>query len=157
MYGVTLIELLVVMVIVAVLVAAVLPILKGGFQAYFSGRDIMSTDTQVRPAMERIARELRQIRSSATGDLIIAPATQITFSDVNSSSVAFSMAAGTLYRNGQPLSDRIGALTFSYLQSGALAAATSANNVSYVTVQLTAVADSTSVVYRTTVRPLNLW
>ena len=155
--GVTLVELVVVMVILAVLVAAVLPILRGGFQTYFAGRDIISTDTQVRPAIERIARELRQIRSATATDLTILPATQITFNDFNNNTVVYSLSAatGTLNRNGQPLSDRIGSLTFSYAQSGALVASTGANNVSYVTVQLTAVAGSVSAVYRTTVKPWN--
>jgi prepilin-type N-terminal cleavage/methylation domain-containing protein len=153
--GVTLVELVVVMVILAVLVAAILPILSGGFNTYFAGRDIMSTDTQVRPAVERIARELRQIRSATATDLTIATPSQISFNDFNSNAVvySYSSATGTINRNGQPLTDRVGALSFFYWQSNVISTAASPGTVSYVTVQVTATAGSVSAVYRTTVQP----
>jgi prepilin-type N-terminal cleavage/methylation domain-containing protein len=155
--GVTLVELVVVMVILAVLVAAVLPIMRGGFQTYFAGRDIASTDGQVRPAIERIARELRQIRSATTADLTISPASQITFNDFSSNTVvySFSAATGTVNRNGQPLTDRVSNLQFLYWQSNVVAAAVTAGAVSFVTVQMTATAGSVTAVYRTTVKPWN--
>jgi len=155
--GVTLVELVVVMVILAVLVAAVLPILSGGFNTYFAGRDVMSTDSQVRPAMERITRELRQIRSATPADLTISIASQITFNDFNSNTVVFSHSAatGTVNRNGQPLTDRVGSLAFFYWQSNVISTAAAPGTVSYVTVQMTATAGSVSAVYRTTVRPSN--
>ena len=155
--GVTLVELVVVMVIVGVLAAAVLPILTGGFRNYFAGRDIMSTDTQVRPAIERIARELRQIRSATATDLNIGTASQITFNDFNSATVvySFSAASGTINRNGQPLTDRVGSLSFLYWQSNALTQTAVPANVFYITVQAMATAASVSAVYRTTVKPVN--
>ena len=77
--GFSLLEMIMVVIILAIIAALGSNMLSGGLNAYFTGRDLADADWQGRLALERIASDLRSIRSATAADLSISPASQIAF------------------------------------------------------------------------------
>jgi len=157
--GFTLIEAVITMIVVGVLATIGATVMSGGFRNYFLGREIAQDDAQGRLALERMARELRTVRSTA--DLNIGVANQITITDFDQNVIVYRRNAGTsqLERsrdNGvtfQPLADNVSALTISYLQNDGVNAAVVAAAVYYITVQLTVKSSNVNLTYRSTFKP----
>lgn len=157
MYGFTLMEMVVVIVIVGIVFAIGSLIISRGFTAYFASKDITNADWQARLALERMTRELREIRLATGGaELNIASATQISFTDIGANVITYSRAGNSLMRNAQVLADNVSALGFAYLQSDGATAATVATvgTTYYIAISVTVAQDATTTnVYRTTVAP----
>lgn len=159
--GFTMVELVLVIVIVAIIASLGAQMMGSGFQSYFSGRDISRGDWQARVALERMTRELRAVRSATAADLIISPASEITFVNSDGATVRFYVVGTQLMRsNGgvagaQPLADGISALSFSYLQADGTTPAASATLVRYITVSFTVTRGPATTTLRTTVNPRN--
>lgn len=162
--GFSLLELIMVMVVLGISAAVAAPFLSASFQSYFTGKDIGETDWQARVALERMSRELRNVRApDATGPyLIITSAGDITFTDIDGNSTRYCMggvggclgAVGELTRNSQPLATGISALTFSFLtKTGAVTAV--AANIFYITVAFTATQNTINKSFQATVSPRN--
>src|SRR2546428_356141 len=115
--GFTLIEVVITLIVLGVLATIGATVMSRGFLSYFVGREIARDDAQGRLAFERMARELRTVRSTA--DLNIGVANQITITDFDQNVIVYRRNAGTsqLERsqdNGvtfQPLADNVSALT----------------------------------------------
>jgi prepilin-type N-terminal cleavage/methylation domain-containing protein len=159
MRGMTLVELVIVIVLTGILFAIGSMVLGEVFRSYFGARDINRVDWQGRVAMERMARELREIRTASPADLAIGTAGEITFMNREGNTVRFYRNGNVLTRseggttNAQPLADYATALSFDYLQSdGATAAATPAQ-VHFITAILTINDGSTGETLRATVHP----
>lgn len=155
--GFSLVEMVAVIVILGVVGSIGAVIMGKGFQAYFMGQDIANSDWQGRLALERITRELRDVRAPAdlTGSLG-SPDNQLDFKDTAGNSITYSLSGTTLMRNAQPLADGITGLTFTYLRrDGVTSETATAANVYYITVQITVSAPNTNVTYRDTVKPRN--
>jgi prepilin-type N-terminal cleavage/methylation domain-containing protein len=73
--GVTLIELVYVIVIVGILAAALIPLALNGLRAQSLARQQVTTLDQTRYAMERLAREIREVRFTATQEAELSEAT----------------------------------------------------------------------------------
>lgn len=142
--GWTLVEAVVVIVIVGVILSVGALVINKGFQAYFGGRDITSSDWQARLAFERMTRELRVIRSRGEITTPIATGSSIAFTDIFAQAISYSLSGTSLLRNGQPLADNVSSLQFSYLQSNGQTAATTSTNVYYITPQITVRTDTTN-------------
>lgn len=160
--GFTLIEMVMVIIILSALTGLGVNLLASGFRAYFTGQDLSEGNWHGRIALERITRELREIRSPTAADLTIAPAAEINFFRSDNVAVRYCLAgvggcpagpANTLMRNTDPLADNISLLNFTYLQGdGATVAATPAQ-VRYVTVAVRVTLGGTSIDLRDTIRP----
>jgi hypothetical protein len=107
-----------------------------------------------------MGRELRAIRAPA--DLTITSGGDITFVDMDGSSIRYCLGAvgtcpgatGELMRNSQPLATGISGLTFSFLTRTSTATAVPAAVFS-VNVDFTATQNSVSTSHRFTVSPRN--
>ena len=157
--GFSLIELILVIVIVGIIATVGAQLMGTGFQMFFTARDTLSVDAQARLALERMTRELRAVRQPA--DLVIAPATEITFTDSDGTLIRYCLATvsgcpgttiGDLMRNGQTLAGGVSGLGFTYLASNGTVA-TSAAQVLYIGVQFSATQGGVSGSYRATVSP----
>jgi prepilin-type N-terminal cleavage/methylation domain-containing protein len=161
--GFTLIEAVITLIVIGVLAAIGATLMSRGFLSYFVGREIARDDAQGRLALERMARELRTIRS--TGDLSIAVQNQVSFTDLDGNSLAYRLNAGTSQlersQNGVagtylPLADNVSALTITYLRNDGVTVENFGGNsalVYYITAALTVKTSNVNVTYRTTVKP----
>jgi prepilin-type N-terminal cleavage/methylation domain-containing protein len=161
--GFTLIEAVITLIVVGVLATIGATVMSGGFRSYFLGREIAQDDAQGRLALERMARDLRTVRSTA--DLNIGVANQVSFTDLDGNAIAYRRNAGTSQlersQNGVagtylPLADNVSALTISYLHTDGVNAEPntgSATLVYYITVELTVKTSNVNMIYRSTVKP----
>ncbi len=150
--GFSLVELTLVMIILSIIATIGSQMLGTGFNAYFTGRDMIDAEWQGRYAMQRISRELRDVRSATAGDLVIG-ANQITFTDNNANVVTYTLAGNTLTRNGQPLADGATNLTFNYIQADGITNAAVASDVSYISVSLNISLNGSNYSLRNTLHP----
>jgi prepilin-type N-terminal cleavage/methylation domain-containing protein len=166
--GFTLVEMVIVIVLVGVMFGIGALILGHAFESYDLTRETNTVDWQGRVAMERMAREFRDIRSNAATDLDIASATQLRFVDADGNGVCFyrdavsnqimrsasglALACNAVAANPQPLADSITALNFFYYDQAGNVTAVPASTF-YVTVTATVVQGQLNEAYRMTVQP----
>lgn len=94
--GFTLIELVITMVLIGIIAYIVATALSTGITAYFTTDFRKEALDQARIAMERITREIRNVRSSA--DITTADATTFTFTDVSGTPISFALSGGNIDR-----------------------------------------------------------
>jgi len=162
--GFTLIEMVVTLVVVGVLATIGATVMSGGFRSYFLGREIAQDDAQGRLALERMARELRTVRSTA--DLDISVQNQVSFTDLEGNAIAYRRNSGTSQlersQNGvagtyRPLADNVSALTITYLHNDGVNPENFGGNsalVYYITVELKVGSQNVSTTYRSTFKPV---
>ncbi len=160
--GFTLIEAIITLIVVGILATIGATVISGGFRNYFLGREIAQDDAQGRLALERMARELRAVRSTA--DLDISVANQVSFTDLTGTAITYRRNAGTSQlersQNGvagtyQPLADNVSDLQITYLQNdGKTPETTTPGNVYYITVLLTINTQNVNTTYRSTFKPV---
>lgn len=156
--GFSLVELIVVIVVLGIVASMGAIVVRDGMLGYLRGREITSADWQGRLALERIARELRDVAPSSGGTINITNAScgssAFTYSDINAAPISYTQSATTLLRNGQPLADNVTGLRFYCLQSDVQVTTTPAA-VYYITVSMVVSTANTSATYRSTVKPRN--
>ena len=157
--GFSLIELVTVVIILGIVASSGALIISRGFNAYFAGRDMTRADWQGRLALERMTRDLRDVRSAVAGDIPTMTATQITYNDIYGTNITYNLNVTTLMRTqsgvaAAGLADNISALQLSYLQKNGQSAAATAAQVCYITVSAVATSyNNISVTYHDTVKP----
>ena len=153
--GFTLIEGVIAIVITGIIFAVGSGIMSNTFNAYFTGRDLTELDWQCRVAMNRMLRDLRDIRSASATDLVTTPATEITFTTTTPQTITYSLSGTTLMRNSQALADGVSNLNFTYVTNDGRTSTTAATEAYYVIVEFTVTNGSVSRDRRTTVFPRN--
>lgn len=152
--GFSLVEMVVVIVIVGIVFAIGATLLGRLFTAFFAERDIAIGEWQGLIALERVSRELREIRSPA--ELTISPSNRILFTNLDGVQVEYLLSGTSLTRSSSDtaalaLADNVGGLAFFYLQSDGQTTAASAATVSYITMRLQVTAENYSETLRITV------
>lgn len=119
--GFTIAELLVAFAVLALVLAAVTTIHQGVLQAYVAGSNKAEAQQNVRIALERMAREIRQATiNPVTGlpGLTAAAQTSLSFFDQNTGLTTYSLQGNTLTRIANGVDEivigRVQALTFAY-------------------------------------------
>ncbi|HEU5338382.1 MAG TPA: type II secretion system protein [Sulfuricaulis sp.] len=167
-HGFTLIEMVLVIILVGIVFSMGSVMLGKVFSSYSAKQDIADADWQAKVALERIARELRAVRTPTAADLDVASTAQVRFIDTDGNGVCFYRNAGAnrIMRSAdgpatacgttspQILADNATALAFSYWTSDGAATAVTAS-VYYITVDMTIVEGVYSSSFRTNVRPRN--
>ena len=166
--GFTMVEMIIVIVIMGAIFAVGSLVFGRAFESYALTRQTANVDWQGRVAMERMTRELREIRSATATDLAISATSTdpIYFYDADGNPVCFVLSSGSLRRGVdapgagscasslQPLADNVTAngLNFYYYQNDGTA--TSApSEVFFITVTLAITEGGISETYRVTVQP----
>lgn len=115
--GFTLIEMVITIVIVGIIGGLAAMIILQGVRAYSDERSRSDVHYQSRLAMERMSREIRQVRSCGAPDLpgMVNPSASITFTDINNETISFSRTGTDLMRGADVLARNITALQFRFL------------------------------------------
>ncbi len=144
--GFTLIEIIIAIVILGLLGAAAGYGLQNGALAFVNTADTVHTLSKLRPASERLTREIREIRrdplTPALYDIAAMNATTLSYTKADGTSVtlnsapprvtlAYSDPAGT-----HTLTDQVNSLTFAYYQSDGVTPATGSGDVVFVEFEL---------------------
>ncbi len=146
--GFTLIEMVATMTLLVVMVAAAIPFIGNGAQAYNFTASGLQTVSKLRYASERVARELREIQRDASGNFDIAtpvsgPGNNITFTKSDGVEVIISDAAPVvnmrydlLGSTDFILTDELTSITFWYYLSDGITPANSTSDVAYIEFEL---------------------
>lgn len=153
--GFTLLEIILVIVITGIIFSIGSLMLNNLSKAYFTGTELNEIDWQGRIALNRLRRELRNVRSATATDLTLLPASEITFTTTTPETITYSLSGSTLMRNAQVLADGISNLNFTYAQNNARSVAATATETYYITVNFTASSGNISRDFRSTIYPRN--
>lgn len=166
--GFTMVEMIIVIVIMGAIFAVGSLLFGRAFESYALTRQTTDVDWQGRVALERMVRELREIRSATATDLSVSATSTnpIYFYDADGNPVCFVLSSGRLRRGVdapgaggcatslQPLADNVTAngLNFYYYKNDGTATSTP-SEVYFVTVTLAITEGDISETYRATVQP----
>jgi prepilin-type N-terminal cleavage/methylation domain-containing protein len=120
--GFTLIEMIIVITLLSIISVVFGGILMNSYQTFSTAQSASDTDWQGFIALERIANDIHTIRSAS--DITTVSASQLAFTNINGTSVQYTLSSGSLLRNSQPLAKGIQSLSFSYLDKNGLTTAT---------------------------------
>lgn len=151
--GFTLIELVITIVLVGVIGGIGSVLIMQGTKEYIAQDVRAGLTDQSRLGIERMAHEIRGIRSRTAADIPTWTAGTLQFTDVGGTSITYTVAAGTLTRNGTALASDVSALTFSYLQNDGVTAATLPTNIWIIRISLTVTRSGESQTLRIRVHP----
>jgi prepilin-type N-terminal cleavage/methylation domain-containing protein len=161
MEGFTLVEIVITIVIVGIIAGVAAEIIMQGVRAYSSGQFRSNVRYQADLAAERMAREIRLIRSRTATDIPLWNATDLSFMDINNNQVRFQLNNGVIRRSQdggatwQALATGVSALTLSYYRNDGVTAATSAPEIWYIAIDVIDQQDAETLEVRTRVHPMN--
>jgi prepilin-type N-terminal cleavage/methylation domain-containing protein len=122
--GFTLVEIIVAIVLVGTIAGIAAMIILQGTRSYSDEQSRSDIHYQARLATERIAREVRLVRSCADVTPTVNPSTTLTFTDINGAGITFSRTVGNdLMRNADVVAQNVTALQISYLDISGTATA----------------------------------
>jgi len=159
--GFTLVEIVITIVIVSILASIAAMIILQGVKSYSIEDQRSNVHYQSRLAMERMAREIRLIRSRT--DILNANMnpTSILYTDIQGIQMGFRLNVGNIERtqdNGttwQTLASGVTALTFTYLQQDGVTPTAVAATLWYVVIDMTDQQGTETLSMRTRVHPMN--
>lgn len=156
--GFTLVEIIITIVIVGIIAGIAAMIIAEGVRAYSDAQVRSDVHYQARLAMERMAREIRMIRSC--GDINPPgsnPSGTISFTDINGNGVNFSSAAGNNLNRGANLLARgiTSGQPFTFLAADGTTLTTACPGIWLVQIDLTSTQGSETLQIRTRVHPRN--
>lgn len=162
--GMTLIEMVLAIVIVSIILAATAPIIGNTFQSYITTRSALDATSKARLAVERIAREIRDLNfnfGAGAYQFATMTPTNATFTKTDGTTVAIAaiganvnLSYSTLLGGApQLLTNDLNALNFRYLQENGTTTTTNPALVRFVEIGLTLnVPDTTGAVHAETTR-----
>jgi prepilin-type N-terminal cleavage/methylation domain-containing protein len=155
--GFTLVELVLTIVLVGIISGVGAIVLRQGVSAFISEDARANVTNDGRLAIERMAREIRTIRSRTAGDLSTMTAATLTFVDIDGNpAITYTSGGGNITRNGTVLASGDSAsLAFSYFQQDGVTVAAAAAQVWTIEINLTLTKGSESQPFRVRVHPRN--
>lgn len=146
--GFSLVELVMVIVILGILAAFVGPVLFNAMRSYDRGQSAMVTQAKMRYAIERMSRELREVRRQTTDatflDITAMGATSIHFFKTDGTQVVLSAAGNQLNLTYSTLAgmltgvltDQLGPFSLAYFQQNTNTVAATAASISFVQISM---------------------
>ncbi len=146
--GFSLIELVITIVLFGIISVVVGRITIAGLNTFLVAQRVSDTDWQGLLVLEMLTNDIHNIRSA--GSISTISSSALTFVDVSGTTIAYSLSAGNLQRNGITVANGVTGLTLGYLDSDGVVTAT-AGNVRYITISVTLMQGNLSQVYTTAV------
>jgi prepilin-type N-terminal cleavage/methylation domain-containing protein len=142
--GLSLIELVMVIVILGILAAFIGPILFNAMRSYDAGQKGMLTQAKMRYAMERMSRELREIRrqpaDAANLDVATMSANTLDFFKTDGTRVVLAAAGNQLNLSYSSitgmLTDQVGSFSLAYFQQNGTTVPATAASIAFVQVSM---------------------
>jgi prepilin-type N-terminal cleavage/methylation domain-containing protein len=142
--GLSLIELVMVIMILGILAAFVGPVLFNAMRSYDRGQSAMLTQAKMRYAVERLSRELREVRRQTTDaafpDITSMTATSLAFFKTDGTLVVLGASGNQLNLSYSSLTgmltDQLGAFALTYYQQNATTVAATAASISFVEISM---------------------
>lgn len=129
--------------------------MQQGVMAYLAQNSEANIANQGRLGIERMAREIRTIRSRTAVDIPTMTAATLSFVDLGGNTIAYTSGGGNVTRNGTVLvSATTVTLAFSYFQQSGATAATAAQ-VWVIQLDLTITQGGQTQAFRMRVHPRN--
>ncbi len=157
--GFTLIEIVITIVLVSILAGIAAMIILQGVKMYSDEQSRSDVHYQARIAMERMAREIRVIRSAA--DITTFTTSTLRFTDISGAALGFEWTNPTLSRfNGvgnDVLASGVNPFSFSYFENDGVTPAVLVDNVWFVEIDMTSVQGVETMQMKTRVHPRNFW
>jgi prepilin-type N-terminal cleavage/methylation domain-containing protein len=156
--GFTLIEIVMTIVLVSILASLAAVIILQGARAYSDEDSRSDINYQTRLAVERIAREARQISDCITITVPANPGGTFSFTDINTGAmVTFSISGTDLLRNADRLASGINSAqsSFSFLDADGATLTTACPGIWFIDISVTDANGSQSLPIRTRVHPRN--
>jgi prepilin-type N-terminal cleavage/methylation domain-containing protein len=146
--GFSLVELVMVIVILGILAAFVGPVLFNAMRSYQGIQTGVETQAKMRYAIERISRELREIRRQTTDatflDMTPMTASSIDFFKTDGTRVIINVAGNQVsltYVTASTLegmlTDQVGSFALAYFQQDAITVAATRASISFVEISMT--------------------
>ena len=123
--GYTLMEMVVVMTIMSIVGMVSSYVIIESMKVYARTAPALEATYQARLSAERMKREIRDMKDTAS--ITVFTATALTFDDSSSNMIAYSLSGGNLSRNGDLLAQGGTSLTFSYWKSDGTSASVAAD------------------------------
>jgi prepilin-type N-terminal cleavage/methylation domain-containing protein len=158
--GFTLIEIVITIVLISILSGIAALIILQGINTYTGEQSRSDVHYQARIAMERMAREIRLIRSQGADITSLLPA-DLRFIDINGSAVGFNWVAATQTVNrwngagNDMLAAGVTAFTFTYYQQDGVTTPATSANLGFVQIDMTAQQGAETLQLRSRVFPRN--
>jgi prepilin-type N-terminal cleavage/methylation domain-containing protein len=143
--GFSIVELVMVIAILGILAAFVGPVLLNAMRSYQRVETGVQTQAKMRYALERLSRELREIRRQTTDatflDIASMSASSMAFFKTDGTQVIISAAGNQVNLAYSTLSgmltDQVGSFSLAYFQQNATTVAASAASISFIQINLT--------------------
>jgi prepilin-type N-terminal cleavage/methylation domain-containing protein len=162
--GFTLVEIIITIVLVGILAGIAAMIITQAVRAYTGEQDRGDVQYQAQFALERMARELRSIRTPAeTGSNVLGtitgnPANRFIFTDLSGTTISYGLTGTTLNRTvggvPAPLAQGVTGLEFRHYTNANVLTTVPAN-LWFVEITMTVVRDTETVQMQTRVHPRN--
>jgi prepilin-type N-terminal cleavage/methylation domain-containing protein len=154
--GFTLIEIVITIVLVSILAGFAAMIILQGVRAYSDEDSRSDINYQTRLAVERIAREARQISDCTRITVPANPGGTFSFTDINTgATVTFSISGTNLLRNADRLASNISSAQFSFFATDGTTLTTACPGIWFIDISVTDANGSQSLPIRTRVHPRN--
>jgi prepilin-type N-terminal cleavage/methylation domain-containing protein len=151
--GFTLIEMVITLILVGIIAAITGIMMQQGIMAYLAQTNEANIADQGRLGIERMAREIRTIRSRTAADIPTMTAATLSFVDIGGNAIAYTSGGGNITRNGTLLATgNAAALGFSYFQQNG-APAVAAAQVWVIQVDLSLTTGGQTQAFRIRVHP----
>lgn len=160
--GFTIIELVITMVLIGIIAYIVATALSTGIKGYFITDYRKEALDQARIAMERMTREIRNLRDS--DDVATGTSSTFSFTDISGANINFTWSSPNITRNGTTLATNITSFSFSYSRADGTPSATfvdsdpdnPATDTKRIRINITATINNESVTLQSEVWPRSL-
>jgi prepilin-type N-terminal cleavage/methylation domain-containing protein len=140
--GFTLIELIIVIVILGIIGVVGSKLLVQGLNSTKTEQNVTDALWQGQLSIERMARDIRQVRSA--NDITTRSASDLAFTDIGGNAIEYQLSGTDLLRNTQTIGNGVSALAFTYKDNNNTTVNSGTSTIAYIIISLTITQNNTN-------------